>query len=192
MEFEKVSELIRCQAFLLTLSSQPNLGKANFWQCNTNYHSEGCHYLRKVMDDTIIVAQRINIKERIALFWLPFCFACSNVFQVSIQDKRRKTSKEYYTYWVLPNVDQQYILYCMLYYIIYYIIYCIIKEFTLVGCLSVYSHIVTLDNGQQLHSMVIKCGYIGDLFVGITLVDVQSFFGFVVLAFRENNASKIK
>lgn len=48
------------------------------------------------------------------------------------------------------------------------------NEFTLAGCLSACSHIATLDNGRQLHSMAIKCGHIEDLFVSSALVDVYA------------------
>ncbi|KAF3457869.1 hypothetical protein FNV43_RR02529 [Rhamnella rubrinervis] len=48
------------------------------------------------------------------------------------------------------------------------------NEFTLAGCLSACSQLATLDNGRQLHSMAIKCGHIGDLFVSSTIVDMYA------------------
>nr|XP_048333307.1 pentatricopeptide repeat-containing protein At3g24000, mitochondrial-like isoform X2 [Ziziphus jujuba var. spinosa]XP_048333308.1 pentatricopeptide repeat-containing protein At3g24000, mitochondrial-like isoform X2 [Ziziphus jujuba var. spinosa]XP_048333309.1 pentatricopeptide repeat-containing protein At3g24000, mitochondrial-like isoform X2 [Ziziphus jujuba var. spinosa]XP_048333310.1 pentatricopeptide repeat-containing protein At3g24000, mitochondrial-like isoform X2 [Ziziphus jujuba var. len=48
------------------------------------------------------------------------------------------------------------------------------NEFTLAGCLSACSHIATLENGRQLHSMAIKHGHIEDLFVGSALVDMYA------------------
>ncbi|KAK9275535.1 hypothetical protein L1049_022802 [Liquidambar formosana] len=46
------------------------------------------------------------------------------------------------------------------------------NEFTLASCLNGCSHIATLANGQQLHSMVIKAGQLGDMFVASALVDM--------------------
>lgn len=54
------------------------------------------------------------------------------------------------------------------------------NEFTFAGCLSACSHIATLENGRQLHSLAIKYGYIGDLFVGSALVDMYAKCGCIV------------
>lgn len=48
------------------------------------------------------------------------------------------------------------------------------NEFTLAGCLSACSRIAMLENGRQLHSMAIKAGHLGDLFVGSALVDMYA------------------
>ncbi|PQQ14721.1 pentatricopeptide repeat-containing protein [Prunus yedoensis var. nudiflora] len=44
------------------------------------------------------------------------------------------------------------------------------NEFALAGCLSACSRIAMLENGRQLHSMAIKSGHLGDLFVSSALL----------------------
>ncbi|XP_015571628.2 pentatricopeptide repeat-containing protein At3g24000, mitochondrial [Ricinus communis] len=46
------------------------------------------------------------------------------------------------------------------------------NEFTLASCLSGCSRMATLGNGQQLHSLAIKSGHSGDVFVSSALVDM--------------------
>lgn len=48
------------------------------------------------------------------------------------------------------------------------------NEFTLASSLSGCSRIATLDSGQQLHSMAIKSGQSGDMFVASALVDMYA------------------
>ncbi|VVA10392.1 PREDICTED: pentatricopeptide [Prunus dulcis] len=48
------------------------------------------------------------------------------------------------------------------------------NEFALAGCLSACSCIAMLENGRQLHSMAIKSGHLGDLFVSSALVDMYA------------------
>lgn len=46
------------------------------------------------------------------------------------------------------------------------------SEFTLASCLSGCSQLANLENGQQFHSMAIKAGLSGDMFVASALVDM--------------------
>ncbi|KAJ9183841.1 hypothetical protein P3X46_007647 [Hevea brasiliensis] len=46
------------------------------------------------------------------------------------------------------------------------------NEFTLASCLSGCSSVAALGNGQQLHSVAIKSGHFGDVFVASALVDM--------------------
>lgn len=46
------------------------------------------------------------------------------------------------------------------------------NEFTLASCLSGCSRVAALGNGQQLHSVAIKSGHFGDVFVASALVDM--------------------
>ncbi|KAM1314156.1 hypothetical protein ACFX2F_018076 [Malus domestica] len=48
------------------------------------------------------------------------------------------------------------------------------NEFSIAGCLSACSRTAMLENGRQLHSMVIKSGHLEDLFVTSALVDMYA------------------
>ncbi|RXI06043.1 hypothetical protein DVH24_018085 [Malus domestica] len=48
------------------------------------------------------------------------------------------------------------------------------NEFSIAGCLSACSRTAVLENGRQLHSMVIKSGHLEDLFVTGALVDMYA------------------
>ncbi|XP_057960743.1 pentatricopeptide repeat-containing protein At3g24000, mitochondrial-like [Malania oleifera] len=48
------------------------------------------------------------------------------------------------------------------------------NEFTLSSCLSGCSSLAALENGRQLHSLAIKAGHLGDLFVASALVDMYA------------------
>ncbi|KAM1605482.1 hypothetical protein PS2_026229 [Malus domestica] len=51
------------------------------------------------------------------------------------------------------------------------------NEFSIAGCLSACSRTAVLENGRQLHSMVIKSGHLEDLFVTGALVDMYAKYG---------------
>ncbi|XP_062149388.1 pentatricopeptide repeat-containing protein At2g03880, mitochondrial-like [Alnus glutinosa] len=48
------------------------------------------------------------------------------------------------------------------------------NEFTIASCLGGCSHIAAMETGQQLHSMAIKGGQFGDIFVSSALVDMYA------------------
>lgn len=48
------------------------------------------------------------------------------------------------------------------------------NDYTLASCLGGCSHIAALETGQQLHSMAIKAGQVGDVFVSSAIVDMYA------------------
>ncbi|KAM3324646.1 pentatricopeptide repeat-containing protein, mitochondrial [Capsicum chacoense] len=48
------------------------------------------------------------------------------------------------------------------------------NEFTLSSCLRGCSHVASLDNGQQLHSMAMKSGQFSDMYVASALIDMYA------------------